>query len=171
MVESIAISAGADELLPYHVRHDVHEARHLFDAGTLSAVTRYVRQLDAIPGPLVNAWTILTKFQPMAELRVLPEATEFIVQSGIGAHDRLFVHIGRSVNRRALVIASHDIVPGTVRHFVARVLEPETDERGPLLLVRDRNPPHVLAARETVRVECVIFNRPDVLCEPPTKFF
>ena len=151
------------EVLPYSFAHDPYEARRLFDDGTLPSVTRFLRQLDTVPMALINQWTVLSKFQPLAELRVRPEAAEFSAESGIGAAERLYVHIGRAVYRRALVIASREILPGIPRPFLARVLQPETDDCGPLLKLAGRTPSVVLAARGTVRIECVIFNRPDLL--------
>jgi len=104
----------------------------------------------------------------MTELRVRYDAGDFVRRSGIGAGDRLFVHIGSLVYRDALVIASRETEPGKVRSFAARVLDLETEMRGPVLSVAGRSPAVVLAARGSFRVECVIFNRPDVLCRSVT---
>ncbi len=135
-----------------------------FAAGTLPAITDFVRELDAVPPPLACGWAVLPEFGPMTELRLRPDAGDFARRSGIGAGDRLFVHIGSLVYRDALVIASRANEAGEVRHFAARLLDLETEQRGPLLAVAGRSPSLVLTARGSFRIECVIFNRPDVLC-------
>ena len=168
--ESSRVLAGSEPFFPYAIPHHPAEAQRRFEEGRLPDVTRFVRQFEAIPPPLSGGWTELPNLQPIAELRVRDDAFTFIRQSGLGAHDRLFVHIGRTVYRGALVIAVRLVREGD-RPFVARVMKLETEEQGPVLQIGDRYPPFVLAARGTVRVECVIFNRPDVLCRSSTMTF
>ena len=152
-------------LTPERYREAVERVaqRQRFDAGTLSAIARFIRRLDGIPPPLVNAWTTLRELQPLVELRVL-ETVRFLLPLGIGPGDRLFVHLGSIAWRGALVLASCEN-GGAIRHFAARVLEHETDDHGPLL--RIAGDMTVLASRRSIHVQCVIFNRPDVLYAEP----
>jgi hypothetical protein len=142
---------------------DPHEsARRMFRQGTLSAVTRFVRQVDPVPPPLAEGWAMDPQFQPMAELRVLDPADGVLAAVGIDADDRLFVHIGSVAYRGAVVLASCE-ADGGIRHFAARVLEFETGEHGHLMRIAEGADGLMLAQSGVVRVECVIFNRPDVL--------
>lgn len=142
---------------------DPHDAaRQMFREGTLSAVTRFVRQVDRIPPPLADGWAMDPQFQPMAELRVLDPADGGLAAVGICAEDRLFVHIGSVAYRGALVLASCEAEYG-IRHFAARILEFETEEHGHLMRMAQGSSGLMLAQPGVVRVECVIFNRPDVL--------
>src|SRR5260370_41529541 len=130
-----------------------------FAAGTLPAITDFVRELDAVPPPLACGWAVLPEFGPMTELRLRPDAGDFARRSGIGAGDRLFVHIGSLVYRDALVIASRANEAGGVPPFAARPPDREADQRGPLLAVAGRFPSLLLPARASVRIAFGIFTR------------
>ena len=137
-------------------------AQQLFEAGTLPAIARFVRQLEEVPAPLAGAWTSLPEFQPLCELRVKETAGELTKEARIEPGDRLFVHIGSITYRGALVIAAFDDGE-TVRHCIGRLLVFETNDHGPVLRVGRGPKGVVLAEPGTVSVECVIFNRPDIL--------
>jgi hypothetical protein len=144
---------------------DPHEAaRRMFLHGTLSAITRFVRRVHPIPIPLAEGWALDSQFHPMAELRVLDSVNGVLAAVGIRAGDRLFVHIGSVAYRGAVVIASCRGEEKTgIRHFAARILEFESQEHGHLMRVAEGSAGLMLAEPGAVQVECVIFNRPDVL--------
>ena len=140
-------------------------ARRLFEMGTLPAIARFVRQFEVVPKPLAFDWALLPEFQPMVELRLFEQ--DYKTLAGIGCGERLFVHLGSVVYRGALVIASCDVVTDAnaegPRHFAARVLEFETAEHGPVLRYAEGAGGVLMAGPGNVTIECVIFNRPDVL--------
>ena len=72
--------------------------------------------------------------------------------------------------RGALVIAPCQVEPEPferkppLRHFLARVLEPEKYNRGAVLKIAEGGDDTVvLTRRGGFTVECVVFNRPDLL--------
>jgi hypothetical protein len=93
-----------------------------------------------------------------------PSVNGVLAAVGIRAGDRLFVHIGSVAYRGAVVIASCRGEEKTgIRHFAARILEFESQEHGHLMRVAEGSAGLMLAEPGAVQVECVIFNRPDVL--------
>ena len=142
-------------------------ARKIFHLGTLSRITRFVSEVDPIPTPLAEGWALAGDFQPMCELRMLETDIGPLWHLGIRAGDRLFVHLGSIAYRGALVIVSCRVTQEggrrTTRHFAARILEFEAEEHGPVLRVGEGAEGLMLATSGAITVECVVFNRPDVL--------
>jgi len=87
----------------------------------------------------------LPEFQPISEIGFEGE--------------RLVVHIGNAAHPGALVVISEE----DARHRIVRLLGFETPHYGPILRVSSRDDGVVLAPRGVITVECVIFNRPDLL--------
>lgn len=110
----------------------------MFDLGSLGSGAEFIGEVEAA---VSDRFARLPEFQPLSE----------IVLRG----ERLVVHIGNRAYAGALVIIS-DL-------RIVRLLGFETPRHGPIVRVSDRDDGVVLAPRGVITVECVIFNRPDLL--------
>src|SRR5205823_126230 len=93
----------------------------------------------------------------------------FLTGSGILPGERLVVHLGTSAYEGALVIASCEFDPepdavwGIEGLMTARIVELESEEHGLRFRLLTDNEKLVEAPQGFMNVECVIFNRPDIL--------
>jgi len=142
--------------------------RRLFELAPLHTIARFIRELDAHPTGVTDPLSTHPGFQPLVEIELLDTASKLRTQSGIADGDRLIIHIGSLAYPGALVIVSHEPDPnqflGLFGQTIARVLELETEEHGLLLRFSEEGDDGiVLVPPGMMSVECVIFNRPDVM--------
>lgn len=154
-------------LLPYarylavidrvEAREPLGWSRRMFDLGTLGDVAELVGELASRPRTVADRFAELPEFQPLAEIRM------------DGVRGPLVVHIGSIAYVGALAIVSEtdcdeDGPLPPLRHRIVRLLGFETPQHGAVIRVSDdaRNG-IVLVPRGAMTVECVIFNRPDLL--------
>ena len=143
-------------------------SRRIYDLGTLPSIARFVRQLDAVPAAIKDPWADAPELRPLAEI-TLRETFGGFPHLWVQPRETLVVHLGSATYHGALAIVSldPDLSEATLRHALVRVLEVENRLHGAVLRVSDREDGVVLARRGSVTVECVIFNRPDVLRSVP----
>ena len=120
--------------------------RRMFDLGTLGSTARFMRELPAVPPEITDSFARLPEFRPLSQIAMQGEL--------------LIVHIGSIAYPGALVIVSESRPP---QHTIVRMLGFETEYHGPIVRVSDEDDGVVLAPRGALTVECVIFDRPDVL--------
>lgn len=166
-------------LLPYPRYRDVIErvdardphgwSRRIYDLGTLPWIARFIRQLDAVPAEVTDRMAGAPELQPLAEI-ALRETFSGLPPGSIAPGETLVVHLGSLTCHGALAITSLDpelSAAGTPWHALVRVLEFENRFHGPVLRISEGEDGVVVARRGSVTVECVIFNRPDVLGGAP----
>ena len=141
--------------------------RRLFELSPLHTIARYIRELDAHPPGVTDPMSTHSDFLPLVEIELLDTASKLKTQSGIADGDRLIIHIGSLAYPGALVIVSHEPDPnqvlGLFGQMIARVLDLETEDGLLLRFSEDGDEGVVLAPPGMMDVECVIFNRPDVM--------
>ncbi len=150
------------------VREPLGWTRRLFELSPLHTIARYIREIDGHPPGVTDPLSTHPDFQPLVEIELLDTASKLRTSAGIADGDRLVVHIGTLAYPGALVIVSHEPDPnqflGLFGQMIARVLAPPTEEHGLLLRFSEDGDEGVAVIPSGVmNVECVIFNRPDVM--------
>lgn len=143
--------------------------RRLFELSPLPPVARFIGELAEHPPGVVDPLSTHPEFQPLVEIELLETAYSFLTGSGIRPGDRLVVHLGSFAYEGALVIVSCEFDPeppekwGVEGLMTARIVALESEEHGLRFRLLTDDEKVVEAPRGVMNVECVIFNRPDVL--------
>jgi hypothetical protein len=155
-------------------RHDpIGRAQRLFRLSALPQIARFGRVLKRHPAGVTDVMSRARYMRPLCEIELTDGVPEwFAAASGLRPGDDLIVHLGSTAYEGALVLASMDAPPqpprkiGTTIVFAARLIK--IDPAGSTTIrLRDGVEELEFAAGE-IAVECVIFNRPEVLADLAT---
>ena len=148
-------------------------AKRLFDLSELPQISRFIKMHRRHPARVVDPHAMHRRLRPLVEIELTPDLPPSLELSGLRAHDRLIVHLGPEVHEGALALWSFDVVGpspdrlGPTGVFLGRLLEAWPGEDPSLRHVRvrlnDADPTGVELEAGSVAVECVVFNRPDLL--------
>jgi len=165
-------------------RVEAHEplgrVRRRFTLGKLPRISRLIHVFDRHPPGLIDVMSESPQFRALAEIELLDDLPPGITACGLRPRDRLIVHPGPEMYDGALAVLSLE-APARPDEFgktilvVARILssEPAHDRsecfRTFRILLRDFDRSAIVIPAGDARVECVIFNRPDVLSQLPVQ--
>lgn len=153
--------------------------RQLFGLGELSGISSFTGIHRRQPPGLTDPMSRDRRLRPITELTLRDDLPAGLTLSGLKPQDSLLVHMGSVAYDGALVILSmtvpisDPIWPEGVRLVTARILATEAPEcsykNGYAIRIRvsDGEPDGLLIEPGGAHVECVIFNRPDVLAALP----
>jgi hypothetical protein len=162
-------------------RQPLGRVRRLFTLGKLPRISRLVTVFKRHPPGLLDPMSTTAEMRELAEIELLDELPAGITSAGLRPGDRLVVHIGSQMYQDALAIVSLEAPserpedPGMTILLAGRIIAYEADDRrSPYfvsieLLLCEGDPATFVIPPGEARIECVIFNRADVLARLPVQ--
>jgi hypothetical protein len=162
-------------------RQPMGRVRRLFALGKLAQVARLVTVFERHPPGVTDPMSVTAEMRELAEIELRDDLPAGIRSAGLRARDRLIVHVGSQMYQGALAIVSIEAPgaqpgeEGVTILLAGRIVSYEADDRRSPhfasleLLLCEGDPATFIIPPGEATVECVIFNRGDVLARLPVQ--